>query len=57
MNTTIEIQKNTDFAKGFTPAFEEFIERLNKGTLDELPKVSDGLKKWKRWADEVEAEN
>ena len=57
MNVTIDNQKNTDFVKGFVPAFGEFVERLNKGTLDELPKVSDGLKKWKKWADEIETEN
>ena len=49
--------ENADFAESFVPAFGDFVKKLEDGTLNDLPRVSEGLKKWQKWADEVEAEN
>ena len=54
MTSKNSIPNKCDFAKNFVPAFGEFINKLEEGTLDELPRVSEGIKKWQKWADEIE---
>ena len=41
---------------GIARAIAEFYEHLTHNTLHELPKVSDRMKQWEKWANEVEDE-
>ena len=59
MNQTqipVELHENNDFNASFTSSFGELVRHIECGTLKSLPKVSEGLLKWKKWAEEEDDE-
>ena len=42
-----------EWENDFISAFGEFNQKLENNTLSDLPKLSEGIKKWKKWAEEI----
>ena len=51
---TEQIKTREEWGENFSTVFKEFNQRLKNDTLHELPSLSEGLAKWKKWAEEVD---
>ena len=51
-----DVQENDDFNASFKSSFGELVRHIEGGTLKSLPKVSDGLLGWKKWAEEEDGD-